>query len=255
MATKDLFSSQSKAYAAFRPTYPDELYTFIYRRVKNFDVVWDCATGNGQAAQHLCKHFKKVLATDISQQQLDEAFTAPNIEYSLSKAEQTSFADQTFDLITVGQALHWINTDEFYKEVHRVSKPNGVIAVWGYSLLSVNEFVDPLFNEFYHHKVGQYWDAARRLVETEYSTIDFPFHNKEEARFEIRVQWNREQFAGYLTSWSATQKFIKTNGQNPVPEFIKSIEHHWNADDVKEVRFPVFVKVGSVVTKSTFFLH
>lgn len=246
MPPKDLFSSQSKAYAAFRPTYPQALYDFVLRKVKRFDAAWDCATGNGQVARDLCGHFKTVYATDLSQQQLDEAYSAPNIQYTLSKAEQTSFTQKSFDLITVGQALHWINTEEFYKEVNRVSKPAGVIAVWGYSLLSVNTLIDPLFNSFYFEKVGQYWDAARKLVETEYTTIDFPFGEKEEARFHIRVNWNREQFAGYLTSWSATQKFIKTNGHNPVPEFVKSIEHHWSPSEVKEVTFPVFVKVGVV---------
>src|SRR5688572_2580381 len=108
MATKDLFSSQSKAYAAFRPTYPAELYEFIFRNTKNFVLAWDCATGNGQVAQDLSKRFKKVYATDISQQQLDEAFKVTNIQYSVSKAEQTNFPDSSFDLITVGQALHWI---------------------------------------------------------------------------------------------------------------------------------------------------
>jgi SAM-dependent methyltransferase len=246
MATKDLFSSQSKAYAAFRPTYPPELYDFIYRRVKTFDVAWDCATGNGQVARDLCKHFKNVFATDLSQQQLDEAFSASNITYSAGKAEQTSFPHNSFDLITVGQALHWINTNEFYGEVNRVAKPGGTIAVWGYSILSVNPELDVLFKEFYFNKVGKYWDAARKLVENEYAGIDFPFANPADAKFEIKTAWNFEQFAGYLTSWSATQKFIKVEGESPVPQFMKSISHVWAHNEVKEVRFPVFVKVGTI---------
>lgn len=246
MASKDLFSSQSKAYAAFRPTYPSELYAFILRRVKNFDAAWDCATGNGQVARDLCKHFKKIYATDLSQQQLDEAFQAPNIEYSLCKAEQTPFPDNNFDLITVGQALHWIKTDEFYSELNRVGKSGGTIAVWGYALLTVDPEIDILFNDFYFNKVGKYWDAARKLVETEYAGIDFPFSHKEEAKFQIKTTWTFEQFAGYLTSWSATQKFIKTEGNTPVPEFMQSIQHLWSENEVKEVRFPVFVKIGTI---------
>jgi ubiquinone/menaquinone biosynthesis C-methylase UbiE len=246
MATKDLFSSQSKAYAAFRPTYPAELYEFIFRNTKNFDLAWDCATGNGQVAQDLSKRFKKVYATDISQQQLDEAFKVTNIQYSVSKAEQTNFPDSSFDLITVGQALHWINTHEFYSEVNRVGKKGSTIAVWGYSLLTVNGAIDVRFNEFYFERVGKYWDTARKLVENKYSTIDFPFANKQEANFQIKAEWSLEQFAGYLTSWSATQKSIKAEGINPVPEFIRSIENLWPHDEIKSIRFPVFVKLGTV---------
>ena len=246
MTSKDLFSSQSKAYAAFRPTYPAELYEFIFNRTRNFDIAWDCATGNGQVARDLSKRFKKVVATDISQQQLDEAFKASNIEYSISKAEETSFADETFDLITVGQALHWINTNQFYKEVCRVGKKGSTIAVWGYSVLTVSNAIDPLFNAFYFEKVGKYWDAARRLVENKYASVEFPFQNKSEAEFEIKVEWTIDQFAGYLTSWSATQKFIKAEGFDPVPDFIQSIKHLWTTGEEKLVRFPVFIKVGLI---------
>lgn len=246
MASKDLFSSQSKAYAAFRPTYPADLYHFIFEHTKNFDCAWDCATGNGQVARDLSVKFKKVFATDISQQQLDEAFVADNITYAVSKAEHTQFHDNTFDLITVGQALHWINTDEFYAEVKRVGKDDATIAVWGYSLLTIDESIDKPFNEFYFGRVGKYWDAARRLVENKYSTIEFPFRDRIAREFEIKVEWSLEQFAGYLTSWSSTQKFIKAEGVNPVPDFIQSIKHLWDEQEVKTVRFPVFVKVGKI---------
>ena len=70
---KDLFSSQAKLYATFRPHYPDELFQFIIRHVPQRNMAWDCATGNGQVAQHLSPHFKKIIATDISHQQLENA--------------------------------------------------------------------------------------------------------------------------------------------------------------------------------------
>src|SRR5262245_31315897 len=103
---KDLFSKQANIYAAFRPTYPKELYDFIFSRVEKNHKAWDCATGNGQVAGYLANYFDKVYATDISQQQLDNAVKRDNITYSVSPGEKTSFEDQQFDLITVAQALH-----------------------------------------------------------------------------------------------------------------------------------------------------
>lgn len=42
--------------------------------------------------------------------------------------------NETVDLITVGQALHWLDVSKFYKEVERVLKKKGILAVYGYGL-------------------------------------------------------------------------------------------------------------------------
>ncbi len=47
---KDLFSHHAQAYAQFRPTYPDELYSYLASLREEKTLAWDCATGNGQAA-------------------------------------------------------------------------------------------------------------------------------------------------------------------------------------------------------------
>ena len=65
---------------------------------------------------------KKVEATDISEAQLSKAVQKENIHYQISPAEKTPFADNTFDLITVATAYHWLNWDEFHKEATRVGK-------------------------------------------------------------------------------------------------------------------------------------
>ncbi len=242
---KDYFSTQSKAYAAFRPTYPDELYEFIFQHVRKREKAWDCATGNGQVAHHLAKYFYNVYATDISVRQLDLAIRKDNIHYSVGRAEQTEFPDHQFDLLTVAQALHWFAWDDFYKEVRRVSKPGGILAVWGYSLPTIEPAIDKLILEFYGDTVGPYWDSARRLVEDEYRSIEFPFDQIQSPSFAIKVNWTVRQLSGYLSSWSATQKYVEENGYDPVEAFIKTVCRHW-ADDEKKVVFPIFSRIGKV---------
>jgi hypothetical protein len=246
MNTKDYFSGHSKLYATFRPSYPEALYEFIFRHVVNKNNAWDCATGNGQVASYLAGYFETVQATDISKNQLDNAIEKNNIIYSISPAEKTSFNDNQFDLITVGQALHWFNADAFYKEVNRVSKNNAVLAVWGYSVCSINPMIDKMLSDFYNNIVGPYWDNARKLVEAHYDGIPFPFKEIATPMFYIKVNWKPEEFMGYLTTWSATQKYIKENGTDPVPFFGKDLSSHWGTDEAKEIIFPVFLKIGRI---------
>jgi SAM-dependent methyltransferase len=243
---KDLFSEQSKIYAAFRPSYPRALYDFIYGFVDGKDVAWDCATGNGQVAQELCKDFKQVFATDLSQQQIGNAFAAANIYYSVAPAEKTTFENDTFDLITVAQALHWINVDQFYPEAIRVARENAILAVWGYSILRVDKHIDSPFLNFYHNVVGPYWDAARQLVEEQYRNISFPFETISTPSFELKLHWTLDQFSGYISSWSATRNYIKATQQDPVPAFIEQLKPLWQGGEIKAVTFPLFMKLGRI---------
>ncbi len=249
MERKDYFSLQSKAYAAFRPTYPRRLYQFIFKHLQGRTCAWDCATGNGQVAQYLAKYFEKVYATDISQAQLAEAVHAKNIFYSVAPAEKTSFAAHQFDLITVAQALHWFNLDQFYEEVRRTAKQGGLLAVWGYALLTIDNVIDDLFMDFYVNTTGPYWDEARKLVENEYRDVPFPFERIPGPELTIKVKWTVDQFAGYLNSWSAVQKYIRMHGANPVESFTETLRSVWKPGVVKEVTFPLFLKVGRTGTR------
>lgn len=96
---KDRFSIGSEQYAAFRPVYPQAFFEYLKTIIKNPETAWDCGTGNGQVAVVLSDFFKRVEATDISKQQLQQAVQKDNIHYSIQPAERTTFQDNTFDLI------------------------------------------------------------------------------------------------------------------------------------------------------------
>ena len=94
---------------------------------------WDCATGSGQAAVSLAGHFDRVIATDASRQQLDQAMPHDRVTYQVAQAQRTGIASGSVDLVTVAQALHWFDIPRFFNEAKRVLKPGGVVAVWCYS--------------------------------------------------------------------------------------------------------------------------
>ena len=147
---KDNFSTQSDKYARFRPVYPDALYDYLLSIVPRRENAWDCGTGNGQVAQILAQSFENVFATDISRQQIENAVAHSKIEYSLQPAEKTSFPDNTFDLITVAQAIHWFDFDAFYIEVNRTIRQKGLLAVMGYGLIKLTPSLDKVITAFYH---------------------------------------------------------------------------------------------------------
>jgi hypothetical protein len=246
--SKDLFSKQAVDYARYRPTYPAALINYIVSFVHEKNIAWDCATGNGQAAVLLANHFKQVVATDTSEKQIGLAIPKDNIIYSVGKAEQTSFADNTFDLITIAQAYHWFQFDLFEKEARRIAKPGAVVAAWGYNIPQCNnKRISQLIQHFYTAVVGSYWDAERKYVDDAYTTVPFPFEPLPAVPFSIQVNWNKEDLPGYLNSWSSVQHFIKANQYNPVDDFVEQLQQLW-PPGVPELpfAFPVFMRLGRV---------
>jgi ubiquinone/menaquinone biosynthesis C-methylase UbiE len=246
---KDNFSTQSKAYATFRPKLPAEVYDFIFQHVNAFNLAWDVGTGNGQTAVQLAKRFEQVFATDISENQLSHAEQLPNITYKKESAEQSSLADASVDLITIAQAIHWFHFQSFYKEVKRVAKPNAIIAAFTYSLFQVtDERINDLVQHFYWKETQPFWDAERKLVDEEYKTIPFPFKEIEAPTFWMEYQWSLEQLLGYMNTWSAALHYQKRTGKSMIDEFLRNkLDAVATRDQVLTIRFPIHIRIGSVL--------
>lgn len=242
---KDHFSKQSSAYAQFRPHYPDAMIDCITALVNNRKTALDVATGNGQVARKLSARFQTVFATDISARQLENAVPLPNVTYKVEPAESTGFADVQFDLITVAQAVHWFRFDDFYREIYRILKPDGIFAVLGYGLFSTNPGSDQILKDYYHNIVGPYWDAERKYIDESYQTIPFPFDEIPTPKFQNQLSWPFEQLIGYLETWSATQHYKDANGSDPVDLIRAPLKKSWESGD-KQVFFPLLLRIGKI---------
>lgn len=240
---KDYFSGNSSEYSKFRPNYPDAMIQEIVSLVHNKNTALDVATGNGQVASRLADSFQTVYATDISENQLQQAPQIPNVVYKKMTAEHTDFTDNQFDLITVAQAIHWFDFEAFYKEVYRILKPDGVFAVLGYGFFSTNKDSNAILWRLYEGIVGPYWYPERQYLTEGYQTIPFPLEEIKNKNFTKEYTWTFEQLIGYLETWSATANYKEVNKENPIDLVYDELKVSWEKGD-KKVVFPMFLRVG-----------
>lgn len=243
---KDSFSTQSDIYLKHRPNYPDSLYAYLSSLVPRHELVWDCGTGNGQAAIGLADFFEQVIATEPSSNQLGQAVPHAKVAYRNEAAEQSSLSSHSADLVTVANAMHWFKLEEFYKEVRRVVKPGGVLAAWCYGMPEVTTLIDEVVRHLHDDVLGSYWQYENRLVELEYRTIPFPFEELECPRFYSEKTVTFEDLLGYLNTWSATQRYIADRGDNPVSALQREMQQAWGAAEERTVRWKLTLKVGRV---------
>jgi len=244
----DHFSGHATDYAKYRPGYPPELFDWLSSLSVDHELAWDVGTGNGQAATRLAEHYANVIATDPSAEQIRQAAPHPRVAYKVSPAEETDLANASIDLVTVAQAIHWFDFDRFYAQVNRVLKPSGAIAVWTYTLNNVSTAVDTVVREFYEDVVGPYWPPERKYIEDMYRSVPFPFAEVSAPKISMTTHWSYTDYVSYLRTWSATQRYIKTNEKDPIELVRQPLLEAWgSADQVLTVHWPLHVRAGRLI--------
>ncbi|KAF8541366.1 methyltransferase-like protein [Trichophaea hybrida] len=229
-------------YASFRPTYPSSLFTdFIlpYHHGARHTLL-DLGCGPGIATRPLSAYFTRAIGTDLSQSMLETArsltpkseYPSCTITYRASSAEKLEFlADEEVDMAVAAQAVHWFRQDEWWKEMGRVVRPGGTVAVWGYKDFFLPKYptVSRVLKSYMHEpdKMGAFWiQPERSVLEDRLRAIRPPEQEWEdimrweyEPEFEVaegfgklvkmeeglmRKNFKLEGLEAYIRTWSAT---------------------------------------------------
>lgn len=252
-----LYENVAKEYVNARPRYPPQLFSLLASLTPQRRLAWDVGTGNGQAALQISEYYERVIATDISEQQLQHAETKPNISYALTPPVLTDDAlhsivgpEGSVDLVTVATAVHWFDLNTFYAQVKRVlRKPGGVIAVWAYTKPSVSPAVDEVFGRFFE-RVLPFFEPCAKWVFEEYRTLHFPFSPHpavaEEPVVELEIEETKtlEEYLNFFRTWSA----VVSSNALLSDDFVRQFEEAWEGPPhlARTVKFPLFLKVGVV---------
>jgi len=248
------------SYSSFRPTYPVELYNYLFQYAKPsppsssvFGFAVDVGCGSGQATTELAKQYKSVLAFDASPSQIKNAPKLPNIDYKVAPSEDLLklVPSNSADLIVVAQALHWFDIPVFYKQAFQSLRPGGTLAVWSYgtNVFENNKAAEASFYDLYEGKLGKYWNDRRQLVETGlkgYEPPCPPFEKYERKIIPLRVTMAMRDFVGYIRTWSAYQEFKKQHAKeedDPLPEAVGKLMEAFGLKSLEknvEIRWEIF---------------
>lgn len=250
MEFKDHFSDRAELYSQFRPTYPDALFEWISTLVRRHELAWDCATGNGQAAAGLASHFERVIATDASEKQISMAAAHASIDYRIATASESGLADESVDVVTVAQAIHWLDHAQFYDEARRVMQRDAAIVIWAYGDPVIDDAnIDAIVHAYNRGTIEQYWKPERNLILAGLRTIPFPFLEVRAPEFLMERSWTLRELAGYMRTWSATAAYSAEHGGDPVGVVENSLLRLWGSG-THVVRWPLYVRAGYLLTEA-----
>jgi SAM-dependent methyltransferase len=141
-------------YERGRPGYPDAA---VARIVSSLDLragrtVLDLAAGTGKLTRLLTPSGANVIAVEpVLEMRRELEQRVPGIVVLAGTAERMPLTDRYVDAVTVGQAFHWFRQDEALREIHRVLRPGGGVAlVWNARderhpvQAALSEVIDPL---------------------------------------------------------------------------------------------------------------
>lgn len=241
---KDHFSALAEDYAHYRPRYPESLFAALAQAAPGHECAWDCATGNGQAAAGLSPFFREVVATDASSAQIAAASGPGNVCFSVAAAESSGLAAASVDLVLVAQAAHWFDLPAFYAEVERVLRPGGVLALLTYSgVRTTDEGINQILREFHQVTMAPYWPPERAHVENDYRDLPFPWPEIPFPVQTMTAQWTLDQLLGYLGTWSATARYRRERGEDPLPALREHLEPLWG-EQPRELGWPLPIRIG-----------
>ena len=175
MTFKDHFSGTASGYAVHRPVYPRAVAEALAERSPGRGMAWDAGCGSGQLSGVLAEVFEQVVATDASAAQIAAATPHPRVRYAVAPAESSGLPDRSVDCAVAAQAAHWFDLEAYYREVRRVARPGGLVALVTYAVMDVDPDIARIVERFYWHTLEGHWPPERRLVEEGYRSLPFPF--------------------------------------------------------------------------------
>jgi SAM-dependent methyltransferase len=137
LSSTERFSSRVENYIKYRPGYPPAVLELLSARcgLSATSTVADIGSGTGILTELLLETGARVLAVEPNKEMREAAerllgdygrFRSVN-----GTAEATTLPQASVDLITASQAFHWFDVQQSRRELTRVLKPRGWIAlIW-----------------------------------------------------------------------------------------------------------------------------
>lgn len=124
----DSFGGVAQSYSQYRPSYPEDAARWLVGTSPGR--VLELGAGTGALTKSLCSLGHEVIATDPSADMLGYLRkAAPQARAMVGSAEDIALPASAVDIVVAAQAFHWFDRDRALREIARVLRPGGVLAL------------------------------------------------------------------------------------------------------------------------------
>lgn len=216
------FNDKSDFYNKYRPKYAKDVIDIIIDSMNNKnEIIADIACGTGIFTKQLYDRKCNVIGIEPNKEMFEKACkNLDGVKLINATAEETTLENNSIDIITVAQALHWFNLDEFIKEARRILKTGGRVAVIYNSIDDSKEIIIE-YKDIYIRNCKDYNNHNRNYNEL--------FDKLFDGNYILKVSQNNQkytydEFMGYTFSMSYS---LKQDDEN-YDTFIKELTDLFN---------------------------
>jgi SAM-dependent methyltransferase len=202
------FSDRVEDYVRYRPDYPPALLDWLARDhgVTTTMRVADIGAGTGISSKLFLDAGYRVIAVEpnAAMRRAAEQWLGSHAGFSTvdGRAEATTLADDSVELVITGQAFHWFDQAAAKREFERILGPGGLIAVfWNTRRLTGTPFLEG-YEALLLEYGTDYVSVAERYADDEAMASYFGHRYRGHASFEHAQKLDFDELRGRLLSSS-----------------------------------------------------
>jgi SAM-dependent methyltransferase len=218
--SRSRFDPVAQQYDAGRPGYPDDLYDAIEELSGSFlagALLADVGAGTGISTRGLLERGARVIAVDHGTTMLATLRNrTPATAAVLADANELPFRDGSLDLVTFAQSWHWVDLTRAPREVLRVLRPGGALAIWWNT---ADEGGEQWLHEHRarlrvvgQHAVGARFEAAWRSIPSAFEHLDVETTN---------IKWDRTVPMDVILDEVRSKSYIAELGAESADGFVE----------------------------------
>ena len=183
LALRNTFNKVARLYDKIRPDYPEALFDELTDKTeldKNSKLL-EIGAGTGQATLPLAKRGYNIIVIELGDQLtkiLRKNFNNyPNVQVLKGAFEDIELPLESFDLVYVATAFHWIKPEVKFIKPYQILKPSSYLAI-----IKGDQILDEAGDHFFHASqpiYNKYWPSnldnpyrLRRLSEVMAADLD-----------------------------------------------------------------------------------
>lgn len=201
------FGHAAEEFQRYRPDYPPELFERILAVVpaSHRERAIDLGAGTGKATRALLPHFHEVVAVEPDPgmaAKLKEEL--PSVSVRNLTAEDFSQSPSTVDLVTIANALHWMDAPRVFANIHSWLRPQAILAVFDRPLPKTIPAIDAITLAEMRGPWKPYRDdrLGKKYVWEDQIRSAAGFEIFEEKKFFYIIPMSPADFAGFWRSTS-----------------------------------------------------